>query len=155
MLNPISMANHDSAALNAVGDRQKVSSLFIEVEPKSVSRSSRWKDSTSAMGPSLPTLLHAALVGGLILCHFLKQICNYGMRYFSHDQEYPFPQALLVTMLETIKLVIVLFMTGGNTGSFSQFVTMVPKRIRQNLPAYQADHTTWPLIQNDGICTMI
>ena len=143
MKNPSSMANHDSAALNAVGDRQKVSSLFIEVEPKSSSRSSRWKDS-----PSPPRLLHAALVGGLILCHFLKQICNYGMRYFSHDQEYPFPQALLVTMLETIKLVIVLFMTGGNTGSFSQFVTMVPKRIRQNLPAYQADHTTWPLIDS-------
>ena len=138
MLNPISMANHDSAALNGVGDKQKVSSLFIEVEPKSSSRSSRWKDS-----PSPPTLLHAALVGGLILCHFLKQICNYGMRYFSHDQEYPFPQALLVTMLETIKLIIVLFMTGGNTGSLSQFRTMLPKSIIQPIPAYQTNHATY------------
>ena len=139
------MANHDSAALNAVGDRQKVSSLFIEVEPKSSSRSSRWKDSTSATGPYLPTFLHAALVGGLILCHFLKQICNYGMRYFSNNQEYPFPQALLVTMLETIKLIIVLFMTGGNsgnTGSLSQFKTMLPKSISQNFLAYQANHAT-------------
>ena len=142
MLNPISMANHDSAALNAVGDRQKVSSLFIEVEPKSSSRSSRWKDSTSAMGPSPPTLLHAALVGGLILCHFLKQICNYGMRYFSHNQEYPFPQALLVTMLETIKLIIVLFMTGGKSGSLSQFETMLPKNNSRNFLAYQANHAT-------------
>ena len=142
MLNPISMANHDSAALKGVGDRQKVSSLFIEVEPKSSSRSSRWKDSPSAMGPSLPTLLHAALVGGLILCHFLKQICNYGMRYFSNNQEYPFPQALLVTMLETIKLIIVLFMTGGNNGSLSQIMAILPKIIKRILLAYQADQAT-------------
>ena len=119
------MPNQDSAALNGVGDKQKVSSWrtpvsssFIEVEPKS-----RWKDYPSATGPSPPRLLHAALVGGLMLCHFLREICNYGMRYFSHDQEYPFPQALLVTMLETIKLIIVLFMTKGNARTWTQFMT--------------------------------
>ena len=62
--------------------------------------------------PSLRSY-QATLIGTLILCDLLKQICNYGMRYFSREQEYPFPQALLVAMLEIIKLAIVLFKTGG------------------------------------------
>ena len=62
--------------------------------------------------PSLRSY-QATLIGALILCDLLKQICNYGMRYFSREQEYPFPQALLVAMLEIIKLAIVIYKTGG------------------------------------------
>ena len=66
------------------------------------------------MGPSSSmSSYQASLIGALIVCDLLKQVCNYGMRYFSRDQEYPIPQALLVAMLEIIKFTIVFVRTGG------------------------------------------
>ena len=66
------------------------------------------------MGPSSSMRSYqASLIGALIVCDLLKQVCNYGMRYFSRDQEYPIPQALLVAMLEIIKFTIVFVRTGG------------------------------------------
>ena len=65
------------------------------------------------MGPSTMSSYQMSLIGALILCDLLKQVCNYGMRYFSKTQEYPIPQALLVAMLEIIKFTIVFVRTGG------------------------------------------
>ena len=54
-----------------------------------------------------------SLIGALILCDLGKQVCNYGMRYYSKTEEYPIPQSLLVAMLEIIKFTIVFVRTGG------------------------------------------
>ena len=54
-----------------------------------------------------------SLIGALILCDLGKQVCNYGMRYYSKTDEYPIPQCLLVAMLEIIKFTIVFVRTGG------------------------------------------
>ena len=57
-----------------------------------------------------------SLIGALILCDLGKQVCNYGMRYYSKTDEYPIPQSLLVAMLEIIKFTIVFVRTGGTVG---------------------------------------
>ena len=65
------------------------------------------------MALSTLSTYQVSLIGALVLCDLLKQVCNYGMRYFSKTQEYPIPQSLLVAMLEIIKFTIVFVRTGG------------------------------------------